>query len=216
VSPDSRLYVNEIFYSLQGESSFSGYPCAFVRLAGCNLRCHYCDTSYAFYDGEWITVEQVLRLLLEHNTWLVEVTGGEPLLQAGIFGLISELLDRGKKVLVETGGSIDIRPVDPRAVLIYDIKCPDSGMADRNHWENLQHLRSHDEVKFVISSRADYEWSRQVLQSNTAISPGRVLFSPAWLTLDAGKLAEWVLEDGLAVRLQVQLHKILWGEKRGV
>jgi 7-carboxy-7-deazaguanine synthase len=216
VLTEPRLFINEIFHSIQGESSFSGSPCVFLRLTGCNLRCRYCDTEYAFYEGEWMSVEQVFRQLLRYETALIEVTGGEPLLQPAVLPLISRLLDEGKRVLVETGGSIDIRPVDRRAVLIYDVKCPDSGMAGKNNWANLQHLRTHDEVKFVISSRADYEWSKQVVRDRISISPDRVLFSPAWLKLDAAELAEWILKDRLAVRLQVQLHKILWGEKRGV
>lgn len=211
-----RLLVNEIFYSIQGESSYSGRPCAFVRLTACNLRCVYCDTTYAFNEGQWMTVGAVLAEILRYPTPLVEITGGEPLLQKAVHPLISKLLDAGKEVLIETGGSLDISKVDPRAVLIYDIKCPDSGMVNKNRWENLGLLRQHDEVKFVVSSRHDYEWAKQVM-SERELVPGRtVLFSATWRQLPPEQLAEWILEDRLPVRLQVQLHKILWGERRGV
>ncbi|MFB3904992.1 MAG: radical SAM protein [Acidobacteriota bacterium] len=175
-----RLLVNEIFYSIQGESSYSGRPCAFVRLTACNLRCVYCDTTYAFNEGQWMTVGAVLAEILRYPTPLVEITGGEPLLQKAVHPLISKLLDAGKEVLIETGGSLDISKVDPRAVLIYDIKCPDSGMVNKNRWENLGLLRQHDEVKFVVSSRHDYEWAKQVM-SERELVPGRtVLFSATW------------------------------------
>ncbi len=163
-----------------------------------------------------MTVETVLAETLKCPTSLVEITGGEPLLQKAVHSLISRLLDAGKEVLIETGGSVDISEVDPRAVLIYDIKCPDSGMVEKNRWENLRLLRERDEVKFVISSRKDYDWARQVM-SEAHLAPGRtVLFSATWQQLPPDQLAQWILEDRLPVRLQVQLHKILWGEKRGV
>lgn len=213
---EERLLINEIFYSIQGESSYAGRPCAFVRLTACNLRCVYCDTAYAFTEGQWMTVESVLGEILKYPTSLVEVTGGEPLLQKAVHPLISALLDAGKEVLIETGGSLDISDVDPRAVLIYDIKCPDSGMVEKNKWENLGLLRECDEVKFVISSRNDYDWARQVMSEKNLIPRHTVLFSATWHQLPAEQLAQWILEDRLPVRLQVQLHKILWGEKRGV
>jgi len=216
VDGEERLLINEIFYSIQGESSFSGWPCAFVRLTACNLRCVYCDTAYAFNEGKWMTVAEVLAETLKYPTPLVEITGGEPLLQKAVHPLISRLLDAGKEVLIETGGSLDISDVDPRAVLIYDIKCPDSGMVEKNRWENLGLLRSHDEVKFVISSRKDYDWAKQVMSEKQLIPGHAVLFSATWHQLPPEQLAQWILEDRLPVRLQVQLHKILWGEKRGV
>jgi len=216
VHAEERLLINEIFYSIQGESSYSGRPCAFVRLTACNLRCVYCDTAYAFHEGQWMTLEAVLAEILKYPTSLVEITGGEPLLQKAVHPLISRLLDAEKEVLIETGGSVDISPVDPRAVLIYDIKCPDSGMVAKNRWENLSLLRDRDEVKFVICSRRDYDWARKVMYEKQ-MTPGRtVLFSAAWHQLPPEQLAQWILEDRLPVRLQVQLHKILWGEKRGV
>ncbi len=213
---EERLLINEIFYSIQGESSYSGRPCAFVRLTACNLRCVYCDTAYAFTEGQWMTVETVLAETLKYPTSLVEITGGEPLLQKAVHPLISRLLDAGKEVLIETGGSLDISAVDPRAVLIYDIKCPDSGMVEKNRWENLGLLRDRDEVKFVISSRNDYNWARQVISEKQLTPRHAILFSATWRQLPPDQLAAWILEDRLPVRLQVQLHKILWGEKRGV
>ena len=211
------LPVTEIFFSIQGESSYSGQPCAFVRLTGCNLRCSYCDTEYAFEGGLRMSLSEITRKLERYPTDLVEITGGEPLLHSLAHTLVERLLDAGKRVLIETGGSLDIRPVDPRAVLIYDIKCPDSLMEGRNLWENLDHLRPHDEIKFVISSRDDYEWARRKTLELDLPRRHLVLFSPEWYRMEAGRLARWILEDGLPVRIQVQLHKIFWGaEARGV
>ena len=215
--PKDSLTVNEIFFSIQGESTRAGHPCAFVRLAHCNLRCTYCDTEYAFYEGKEMSLENIIRQVDEYPTDLVEITGGEPLLQSAVFPLIKRFLDDGKIVLIETGGSIDVRPVDSRAILIYDIKCPDSGMMDKNLWENLPQLKPNDEVKFVLGSRRDYEWAKEQLDRWDLVSRHTVLFSSVWGQLDPRELAEWVLQDGLQVRLQVQLHKILWGNGvRGV
>jgi 7-carboxy-7-deazaguanine synthase len=205
------LYVNEIFFSLQGESSFAGRPCVFVRLAYCNLRCTYCDTEYAFNEGRNMTLEEVLTEVNRHPCDLVEITGGEPLLQTTVHRLVRTLLNSGKSVLIETGGSRDIRPIDPRAVLVYDIKCPGSGMADKNLWENLPNLRPHDEIKFVIGDREDFEWAKSRISEHDLSRRHTVLFSPVWDKLPAQQLADWILEEGLNVRLQVQLHKILWG-----
>jgi len=211
------LIVNEIFFSIQGESTCAGCPSAFVRLAQCNLRCTYCDTEYAFHEGEEMSLEDIIGQVDEYPTDLVEITGGEPLLQSAVFPLIKRFLDDGKKVLIETGGSIDVRPVDSRAILIYDIKCPDSGMMGKNLWENLSHLKPNDEVKFVLGSRRDYEWAKEQLVKWNLIGSHTVLFSPVWDQLTPRELADWVLQDGLQVRLQVQLHKILWGnDVRGV
>lgn len=215
--PKDSLTVNEIFFSIQGESTRAGHPCAFVRLAQCNLRCTYCDTEYAFYEGKEMSLENIIRQVDDYPTDLVEITGGEPLLQSAVFPLIKRFLDDGKIVLIETGGSIDVRPVDSRAILIYDIKCPDSGMMDKNLWENLPQLKPNDEVKFVLGSRRDYEWAKEQLDRWDLVSRHTVLFSSVWGQLDSRELAEWVLQDGLQVRFQVQLHKILWGnEVRGV
>lgn len=211
------LPVTEIFFSIQGESSYTGQPCAFIRLTGCNLRCSYCDTEYAFEGGVQLSLSEITAQLDQYPTDLVEITGGEPLLHAPAHTLIGRLLDAGKRVLIETGGSLDIRPVDPRAVLIYDIKCPDSLMEGRNRWENLDHLRPHDEIKFVISSRRDYRWAKQKTLELELARRHLVLFSPEWNRMEAARLAGWILEDGLPVRIQVQLHKIFWGaEAKGV
>lgn len=211
-----KLTVNEIFFSLQGESSHMGRPCAFVRLTRCNLRCRYCDTAYAFTEGREMTIGEIVEQLDRYPARLVEITGGEPLLQPGVHHLVKQLLDSGREVLIETGGSLDITPVDERAVLVYDIKCPESGMSGHNLWGNLDRLRSHDEIKFVITDRGDYEWAREVVRFHELARRHLVLFSPVWKVMDPAVLAGWILDDGLPVRLQIQLHKLLWGEKRGV
>ncbi|MBI4444636.1 MAG: radical SAM protein [Acidobacteria bacterium] len=211
------LIVNEIFFSIQGESSHAGKTCAFVRLTYCNLRCTYCDTEYAFYEGKGLSVDEIINRINQFPTELVEITGGEPLLQKNVHKLIRRLLDSGKTVLIETGGSLDIKVVDPRAILIYDIKCPDSGMHAQNLWRNLNFLKTSDEVKFVISSRSDYQWARDILRQYQLDAKHTVLFSPVWGKLSPKELADWILHDGLRVRLQLQLHKLVWGaEARGV
>ena len=212
-----RLIVNEIFFSIQGESSYAGRPCVFVRLTACNLRCSYCDTEYAFHEGDARSAEDIVSEVNKFRCSLVEITGGEPLLQPAVHGLVRRFLALGKTVLIETGGSVDISPVDPRVILIYDIKCPDSGMADKNRWDNISLLKSIDEVKFVVGSRGDYEWSRGILEQYKLPDRHQVLFSPVFGKLEPGQLATWLLEDGLDARLQIQLHKLLWGaEARGV
>ncbi|MGH9339765.1 MAG: radical SAM protein [Acidobacteriota bacterium] len=214
---EDTLMVNEMFFSIQGESTYAGRPCAFVRLTYCNLRCTYCDTEYAFYEGEKISLDEIVRKIEAFPTDLVEITGGEPLLQRPVHILIGKLLDAGKTVLIETGGSLDVSPVDPRAVLIYDIKCPDSGMVEKNRWENMPLLRAQDEIKFVLSSRKDYDWAKGKLRELDLCRNHTVLFSPVWDSVEPRQLADWILQDGLPVRMQVQLHKILWGaETRGV
>ncbi len=214
---DKTLIINEIFFSIQGESTYAGVPCAFVRLANCNLRCSYCDTEYAFYEGRRWSLNEIVKKVNGYPTNLVEITGGEPLLQKAVHPLIKELLEEEKTVLVETGGSLDIGPVDPRAILIYDIKCPGSGMVDKVRWENLGCLRAHDEIKFVVGSRQDYEWARSWIHKLALDRQHTILFSPVWGKLYPRELADWILEDGLSVRVQVQLHKILWGpDVRGV
>ena len=214
---DQSLEVNEIFFSLQGESSHAGRPCAFVRLTACNLRCSYCDTEYAFYEGTERTIGEIVAEVVAFPCDLVEITGGEPLLQTPVHDLIRELLELGKTVLIETGGSLDVSAVDPRAILIYDIKCPDSGMAGKNRWENIALLKPVDEVKFVIGSAGDYQWSKEKIAEYRLSERHQVLFSPVWGDLEPRQLAEWILTDGLNVRVQIQLHKLLWGaETRGV
>lgn len=214
---NDSLVVNEIFFSIQGESSYTGRPCAFVRLAYCNLRCTYCDTEYAFHEGQKMSLEDVVSKVGSLPTDLVEITGGEPLLQPSVHPLIKHFLDDGKTVLIETGGSIDVRPVDSRAILIYDIKCPDSGMMEKNCWDNIPHLKPQDEIKFVLGSRRDYDWAKEKMGELDLVGKHTILFAPVWGQIHPRELAEWVLEDGLSVRLQIQLHKILWGsETRGV
>ena len=213
-----RLHINEIFYSIQGESTHAGRACVFVRLTGCNLRCSYCDTDYAFYDGRKMTIAEVAEVLDGFCCELVEITGGEPLLQEGVYPLIEALLARGRTVMVETSGASDVGQLDPRVIKIMDLKCPGSGEAHRNLWSNLEHLTPRDEVKFVLCDRADYEWARHVIRSRDLASRvGAVLISCAFGLLEPARVAAWMLEDRLPARLQLQLHKYIWPpDARGV
>jgi 7-carboxy-7-deazaguanine synthase len=211
------MRVTEIFHSIQGESTYVGQPCVFVRLTGCPLRCTWCDTEYAFYGGKELTCEEVLSQVQSYACELVEVTGGEPLAQPDAVPFISALCERNHTVLLETSGAIDIAPVDERAHIILDVKCPGSGMTGRMYWPNLDRLTMKDEAKFVLVDRIDYEWAREILTQHTL--PGRctVLMSPVFGALDPRQLAEWVLADRLPVRLQLQLHKLIWApDMRGV
>jgi 7-carboxy-7-deazaguanine synthase len=211
------LRVNEIFHSIQGESTLAGLPCVFVRLTGCNLRCVWCDTAYAFYEGRDLPVEEVLGRVESYGCRLVELTGGEPLLQPDAVALMRCLIDRGYTVLVETGGSLPIETVPDGVRCILDVKCPGSGQAHHNHWENLARLREGDELKFVLADRADYAWAVRQLEDRRLLGRCPILFSPVHGRLEPGLLARWVLEDRLPVRVQVQLHKVLWpGVSRGV
>ncbi len=210
------LRVSEIFHSIQGESTYAGLPCVFVRLAGCNLNCAYCDTRYARQGGEALSRKTIVSRAEAYPGRLIEITGGEPLLQEETPTLVADLADRGWEVLVETNGSRDISVLDPRAVRIMDLKCPASGESGKTRWENLELLTRRDEVKFVISGREDYLWAKGVVAERLPPGPG-VLFSPAAGRLDPAELAGWILEDGLAVRLQLQLQKNIWpGVERGV
>jgi 7-carboxy-7-deazaguanine synthase len=210
------LRITEIFHSIQGESSHAGRPCAFVRLTGCNLRCRWCDSEYTFTGGEQISVDDVVKQVKDYGCNLVEITGGEPLAQKEALDLMKRLCDEGLEVLLETSGSIDIEPVDKRVTIILDIKCPGSGEAGRNRWENLQHLKPDDEIKFVIADRADYDWARKVIDERN-LNRWTVLLSPVWGEMHLKSLAEWMLADRLPARLQTQLHKHIWGaEARGV
>ena len=211
-----RLKVNEIFYSLQGESTRAGQPCVLVRLTGCHLRCVWCDTAYAFHDGEWLSLDEVLARVAAFGCPLVELTGGEPLLQPGALPLLRALCDRGHEVLLETSGAVDIAPVDPRVRRIVDIKCPGSGEVERNLWSNLELLRSTDELKLVIADEADYRWARELVRERELHRRCPVHFSPVAGTLQPAELAGWILRDRLSVRLQLQLHKLLWGGGPGV
>ena len=211
-----KLKIHEIFYSLQGESSRVGLPTVFVRLTGCPMRCVYCDTAYAFSGGSNIEISDILTKVAGYGTKYVTVTGGEPLAQKGCLVLLQELSDAGYSVSLETGGAIDISPVDKRVSVILDVKTPDSGEVENNVWSNLDHLKQTDEVKFVLCSRADYDWAKEILNKHHIADKCPVLFSPVYSQINPTDLAGWVLEDKLPVRMQVQLHKILWGEKPGV
>ena len=211
------LTVNEVFFSIQGEGSRAGRPCAFVRLTGCPLRCVWCDTAYAFHEGARRDEDEILAELRRLPSRLLCLTGGEPLAQPAAFPFVTRLLDDGWEVLVETSGHVPLGPLDPRAVAILDVKTPGSGESARMDWSNLERLRAKDEAKFVIDGRADYEWSRGVVRDRRLADRCIVLFSPVHGVLDPGTLGRWILDDGLAVRLQVQLHKYLWpGVARGV
>lgn len=210
-----RLRVNEIFHSLQGESRSSGFPTVFVRLTGCPLRCGYCDSEYAFHEGEWMTATQILDEVANYHPRFVTVTGGEPLAQRPCQALLTQLCDVGYEVSLETSGALDIAEVDARVRIVMDIKTPGSGEVSKNRAANLKHVKSTDEIKFVLCDRADYEWSRELLGRERLAERCEVLFSPVWERLAPKVLAEWILADRLPVRMQVQLHKLLWGEARG-
>ncbi len=211
------LRVTEIFHSIQGESTFAGQPCVFVRLTGCPLRCTWCDTEYAFYGGTEQSIDDIVRRIREYGCRLVEVTGGEPLAQSDAVGLLKRLCEEGFTVLLETSGAVDTSAVDPRVHTILDVKCPGSGMTERMHWPNVERLRPQDEAKFVIQDRADYEWAKDIVARYSLTDRCVVLFSPVFGTLDPRRLAEWVLADRLPIRFQLQMHKYIWApDMRGV
>jgi len=211
------MRVTEIFHSIQGESSYAGQPCVFVRLTGCPLRCAWCDTEYAFYGGTEQAIDEILSKVDSYGCGLVEVTGGEPLAQSDALPLISTLCDRGYQVLIETSGAIDIASVDRRAHVILDVKCPGSGMTDRMYWPNLNQLTMKDEAKFVLADRKDYDWAREIIAKYELTTRCSALMSPVFGNLEPRQLAEWVLADRLPVRFQLQLHKWIWApDMRGV
>lgn len=212
-----ELLIHEIFASIQGESSYAGLPCSFVRVAACNLRCTYCDTAYAFTKGDVMSVDAVVDRVRRLGLKLVEITGGEPLLQPAVQSLMTRLCDEPFTVLLETGGSLDIRSVDARVIKIVDLKAPSSGEADANLLSNLDALVPTDEVKLVVGDRADYVWARQMILDHDLPSKCSVLIGPVFGAVEPRRLAEWILEDRLAVRLQAQLHKTIWApDARGV
>jgi 7-carboxy-7-deazaguanine synthase len=214
---EPRLRINEIFYSVQGESTHAGRRCVFVRLTGCPLRCRYCDTEYAFHEGEHRSLDSILEEVARYRCNLVEVTGGEPLAQPAAIPLLQRLVDSGYEVLLETSGAFSVRAVPEGVLKIVDFKTPDSGEEARNDWSILEHLRRGDEIKFVITSRRDYEWARSQIRERALVGEHTVLLSPEWNSPIRRELAEWMLEDALPARYQLQLHKLIWpGVERGV
>ena len=212
------LTINEIYHSIQGESTWAGWPCVFVRLTFCDLRCTYCDTEYAFYEGRKQSLDEIVKKVVSFNCPLVEITGGEPLLQKNVLPLMTMLCDAGLTVLLETSGAHNIAPVDQRVHRIMDLKTPGSGEVDKNLWSNIEHLTSRDEMKFVIGSREDYEWSREkTARFNLSERCHAVLFSPIFGRIDPREIVEWILADGLNIRFQLQMHKFIWSPtQRGV
>ena len=212
----TQLKIFEIFYSLQGESSRVGLPTIFIRLSGCPMRCHYCDTAYAFQGGSMMSIDDIILSIKKYDTRYVTVTGGEPLAQKEVLNLLRELADHNYDVSLETGGGLSIQEVDSRIKIILDIKTPDSGEEKKNHWDNLNTISVKDEIKFVLCSREDYEWAKQIMNQYQLHQKYSILFSPVYEKLDPTDLGNWILEDQLDVRMQIQLHKLLWGEKPGV
>lgn len=212
-----KIKINEIFYSIQGESSFAGLPCVFIRFTYCNLRCNYCDTEYAFHDGKEFTIEEIISNVDKYNCNLVEITGGEPLIQENIHLLIQELFNHNYEVLLETGGHMDISKVDKRVKIIMDIKCPSSGERDKMYWSNLENLNPGTELKFVIGDKKDFEWALSIIKKYKINQNYQILFSPVFGKLENKLLANWILDCGLPVRIQLQMHKYIWNpNQRGV
>lgn len=212
------LKVNEIYYSVQGESTYAGFPCVFVRLTYCNLRCSYCDTEYAFYEGNDLSISQILDEVKKFDCKLIEITGGEPLVQMDeCLLLMKQLCDEDFEVLIETGGSLSIKDIDARVKIIMDLKCPSSGMEKKNHYENIDYLKQKDELKFVIGNREDYDWAFDVLKRYDLENKCKILFSVVFGKLEPVQLVNWILEDKLNVRFQLQMHKFIWHpETKGV
>jgi 7-carboxy-7-deazaguanine synthase len=211
----SRLRITEIFFSLQGETRTVGLPTVFVRLTGCPLRCGYCDTAYAFQGGEWMEIEAILQQVASYGARYVTVTGGEPLAQKACIELLQGLCDDGYEVSLETSGALDVGAVDKRVVKVVDLKTPGSGEVTRNLFENMSYLLPHDQIKFVICDRNDYEWSKEIMRQHNLAETCQILFSPSFQQQGAGELADWIIHDRLNVRLQIQLHKYLWGDVAG-
>lgn len=209
------LRLTEIFFSLQGETRTVGLPTVFVRLTGCPLRCQYCDTAYAFHGGSRYDIDTILAEVKKYQTKYVTVTGGEPLAQKACIPLLKRLCDEGYDVSLETSGALDVSKVDPRVVKVIDIKTPGSDEVEKNYWQNISHILPHDQVKFVICNESDYEWAKQIMTQFRLTDLCEVLFSPSHQQINAGELADWILRDQLPVRLQIQLHKFLWGDVKG-
>ncbi|OGT43574.1 MAG: 7-carboxy-7-deazaguanine synthase QueE [Gammaproteobacteria bacterium RIFCSPHIGHO2_12_FULL_37_34] len=210
-----KLRVTEIFFSLQGETNTAGLPTVFIRLTGCPLRCQYCDTAYAFHGGKWYELDAIFAEIKQYRTRYITVTGGEPLAQQACVVLLKRLCDEGYTVSLETSGAMDVSLVDSRVVKVIDIKTPGSGEVEKNDWDNIDQLLPHDQIKFVICHREDYDWAKQILATYQLNLRSQVLFSPSYQQISATELADWIVKDQLSVRLQIQLHKLLWGEVRG-
>ena len=211
------LKINEIYYSIQGESSHSGKPCIFIRLTYCNLRCTYCDTEYAFYEGSSMKIDEILKYIKKWNCNLVEVTGGEPLLQKECIDLLNALIDQSYEVLLETGGSLPIKNVPKNVIKIVDFKCPSSGMEKKNLWSIVKDLQVHDEIKFVIGNKKDFEWSKNIINKYSLNDICTLFFSPVYGKLKPAQLVNWILNDNINVRMQLQMHKSIWpADKKGV
>jgi len=208
-----KIKINEIYKSIQGESSYSGIPCTFIRFTFCNLRCSYCDTEYAFYDGNDMTIDEIINKVDKLNCHLVEITGGEPLLQPGYIKLIEKLENNNYKVLVETGGALSIKEISKKTHIILDLKCPSSNMEDRNLFENLKYLKKTDEVKFVIGNKEDYKWTKSIIEKHELNKKCSILISPVYNRINPKEIVDWILEDNLDVRFQLQIHKEIWDEK---
>ena len=212
-----NLKINEIYFSVQGESSFSGLPCIFIRLTYCNLRCTYCDSEYSFYDGEKMKIDEILKEIKKYSCNLVEVTGGEPLLQKNCINLLNELIKNKYDVLLETSGSLSISDVPNKVINIIDFKCPSSKMDNKNMWDNINYLKKNDEIKFVIGNRIDYEWTKQKIEEFKLNKICDVLISPVYGEIEPKEIVKWILEDNLKVRFQIQMHKEIWSaDKKGV
>lgn len=212
---DQRLKINEIFFSLQGESSLVGKPTVFVRLTGCPLRCQYCDTAYAFHQGDWCSLESIVEQVQSFGGQYVCVTGGEPLAQKNVLKLMTRLCDEGLTVSIETSGSYDISVIDPRVIRVMDLKTPGSGECDKNRLQNLSLLTARDQLKFVVCDETDYQWTKEILRQHDIDQDCEVLLSPSFTQVEPKALAEWILGDALPVRMQLQMHKLLWGEAPG-
>ncbi|MEJ2544556.1 MAG: radical SAM protein [Calditrichaceae bacterium] len=210
IEKTDSLRINEIFYSIQGESTYAGIPCVFVRLTYCNLRCSFCDTEYAFFEGDYKSFKKILSEIKKYSCSLVEITGGEPLVQKNIIPFMTILCDAGYEVLIETGGHMDISGIDERVKRIMDIKCPGSGESEKNYWENLNYIKESDQIKFVISNRKDYDWAKNIIEKYNINKKCPILMSPNFKEIDNITLAEWILADRLDVRFQLQIHKYIW------
>ena len=212
-----NLKINEIYFSVQGESSYSGLPCIFIRLTYCNLRCTYCDSEYSFYDGKKMKIDEILKEIKKYSCNLVEVTGGEPLLQKNCINLLNELIKNNYDVLLETSGSLSISDVPNKVINIIDFKCPSSKMDSKNMWDNINYLKKNDEIKFVIGDRIDYEWTKQKIEEFKLNQICDILISPVYGEIEPKEIVKWILEDNLKVRFQIQMHKEIWSaDKKGV